>query len=477
MNDFLESAGARGASWLLAAIDYDPIALSLKKLHVEDVLLPVLVQLVIILIAARVAARVAIRLGQPGVVGEIAAGLLLGPSLLGKFFPELWGAVFHPNPEFPGLVAGLFDVTLNWIFSVLSQLGLILLLFLVGLEFDFAHLKTSGRSAAAISLAGILLPFTLGALVGWGLHPFCEAHPDSGETPPLFGMLLFMGTAMSITALPILGRMMMEFNLTRTQLGVVTISAAAIDDVAGWTLLATVSSIVKGDFKPQATAWMVLSTVLFAVVMIWVVRPLLVRWVRYEMKRRNGQLGLDGLAIVFVLIFAASILTNKIGIFAIFGAFTLGACLSTETEFREAVSRRLRDLVTAFFLPIFFTYTGLRTNIGSLSSGTLWLWCGLVLAAAVVGKMLGCSLAARMTGFSKREAGCIGVMMNTRALMELIVINVGYQLRVIPPSVFCMLVIMALVTTVMTTPLLTRLIPGTSVADSFRESEFARRTS
>ena len=462
---------------MLAAIDYDPIATALKKLHVEEVLLPVLIQLVIILMAARVAARVAIRLGQPGVVGEIAAGLILGPSLLGKFFPEFWGAVFHPDPQFPGLVAGQFDVTLNWIFTILSQLGLILLLFLVGLEFDFGHLKTSGPAAAAISLAGVILPFILGALVGWGMHPYCEVHPDSGEKPPLFGMLLFMGTAMSITALPILGRMMMEFNLTRTRLGVITISAAAIDDVAGWTLLATVSSIVSGGFALPKTLWMIGSTILFAIVMIWGIRPLLVRWVRYEMRRREGQLSLDGLAIVFVLIFAAAIITNKIGIFAIFGAFILGACLSTETEFREAVARRLRDLVTAFFLPIFFTYTGLRTNVGSLSSGTLWLWCGLVLSAAVVGKLVGCSLAAWATGFSRREAGCIGVMMNTRALMELIVINVGYQMRVISPSVFCMLVIMALVTTVMTTPLLTRLIPGTSVDESFQKSEFARRSS
>ena len=188
-----------------------------------------------------------------------------------------------------------------------------------------------------------------------------------------------------------------------------------------------------------------------------------------------SDIGIDSLAILMAVIFASAIATNLIGIFAIFGAFFLGAILSSEAEFREAVSRRLRDFVTAFFLPIFFTYTGLRTNIGSLTSGPLWLLCGLVLLAAVVGKFGGCGVTAWLSGFSKREAACIGTMMNARGLMELIVINVGYQLRVIPPSVFCMLVIMALVTTVTTTPSLLRLMRGTELEPFIEKSEFLRR--
>ncbi len=193
------------------------------------------------------------------------------------------------------------------------------------------------------------------------------------------------------------------------------------------------------------------------------------------MRRGQGELGVDQLAVVLIVVFCAAILTNLIGIFAIFGAFSVGAVLASEEEFREAVGRRLRDLVTVFFLPIFFTYTGLRTDIGSLSGGYLWLLCGLVLAAAVVGKFAGCSLAAWWSGFSPREAGCVGIMMNTRALMELIVINVGYQLQVIPPSVFCMLVIMALTTTMMTAPILLRLTRGTELEAYVQQSSFRRR--
>ncbi|MCY2990684.1 MAG: cation:proton antiporter [Planctomycetota bacterium] len=462
--------------FLLLAVDATndlTVALAaLRQLHVEEMLLPVLVQLVVIILAARLFAKLFRKLGQPSVVGEIAAGLILGPSCLGYFFPQLAEAIFHPHWHSPELPHALFDATMNWIFSTMSQVGLILLLFLIGLEFDFRHLRAHGKAAIMISLAGILLPFALGAGVAVLLHPIIEPHPLSQQVPGLSSLALFLGTAMSITALPILGRMMLELNITRTRIGAITISAAASDDAAGWTLLAAVSAIVGGGFQLSTTLWMIAETLAFAFGMHLLIKPLLCRWTRWTLKRNRGEIGVDSLAILLCVIFGCAIVTNLIGIFAIFGAFSVGAVLSEEAEFREAVNRRLRDLVTAFFLPIFFTYTGLRTDIGSLKSTQLWLLCGLVLAAAVVGKFGGCSLAAWGSGFSKREAACIGTMMNTRALMELIVINVGYQLQVIPPSVFCMLVIMALVTTAMTTPILLRLMRGTELEPYILQSRF-----
>ncbi len=436
---------------------------ALRHASVEDVLLPVLVQLIVIILAARLGAAAFRRLGQPAVVGEIAAGLVLGPSVLGRLSPMLSDAIFHP--AIAGLPPELSDQLLRWIFTGLSQLGLILLLFLIGLEFDFAHLRRHGRAALGISLAGIVLPFALGLALAPLLLSSGQlgAHPDRGGPPPPLGFALFLGTALSITAIPILGRIMMEMGITRTRIGTVTITAAAADDAAGWIMLAAVAAAVKGLFEPSSVLLMVGSVAGFALFMILVARPL-VRWyVSRALRENGGEISLNALAVLLAAIFGCAIATSLIGIFAIFGAFCLGAVLSAEGEFREAVSRRLRDVVDAFFLPIFFTYTGLRTNVGTLGSLELWLLCGLVLAAAVVGKFGGCGLAARLCGFSSREAACIGVMMNTRALMELIVINVGYELRIIPPSVFCMLVLMALFTTFMTTPVLLWLMRGTEL--------------
>jgi Kef-type K+ transport system membrane component KefB len=462
-------AAAEGVS---TSVELATQATALRKMHVEDVLLPVMIQIGIILLVARMASLLFRRFGQSGVVGEIAAGLFLGPSVFGRLFPDHWGMVFHPQPHDPAVAAALFDATLHWVFTILSQIGLMLLLFLVGLEFEFRHLKQHARSAFSISLAGLLLPFGLGSLLALWMYPRLvdAANPSSG--PPFLGFVLFLGTAMSITALPILGRLMMELNLTRTRVGAITITAAAMDDAAGWILLAAVTSVVRGNFEVWQTLKMLGQTLLFAGGMLLVARPLLVRWARTVVK--DGELTLNGLAATLVLVLACGLVTNLIGIFAIFGAFLLGAVMSTEEGFREAVNKRLRDFVTVFFLPIFFTYTGLRTDVQSLATPELWLMCGLVLAAAIVGKFVGCGVAARLSGFPPREAACIGAMMNTRALMELIVINVGYQLGVIPHSVFCMLVIMALVTTVMTTPILLRLARGTSLWPDIERSIFVQ---
>ena len=447
---------------------------ALRKADVEAVLLPVLVQLIVILLTARLFAVLFRKMGQPAVVGEIAAGLVLGPSVLKALLPSVWEMIFHPT--IPGLppevAAGLSDQVFRWIFTTLSQVGLVLLLFLVGLEFDFSHLRWHGKAALAISVTGVVLPFVLGL----GLAPLLLAHPHlhgEGEVAarPL-GFALFLGTALSITAIPILGRMMMELNITRTRLGAITIAAAAVDDATGWILLAAVAAIVRAQFDPKMTLLMAAETVAFGVAMVLLAKPVLRWWVRGALRRNDGEISLNALAVLLALIMGCAIITNLIGIFAIFGAFFLGAVLSGEHEFRQAVSRRLRDFVSAFFLPIFFTYTGLRTDIGTLGDPGLWLLCGLVTVAAVVGKFVGCGLAAWLSGFSPREAGCIGAMMNTRALMALIVINLGAELGVIPRSVFCMLVLMALITTVMTTPLLLRLMRGTELEPYILRSGF-----
>jgi Kef-type K+ transport system membrane component KefB len=444
---------------------------------VEAKISHLLVQLVVIICAARIAAMAARRLGQPAVVGEIMAGLILGPSLFGKLPGiEYWFQwLFNPGLHDIRL-AGLQDVS-----SMLSQLGLIFLLFLIGLEFDFTHLKSTRGSSLLISVTGVVLPFFLGIALGHVMFPYVsdELHAFAPHMPidsrTRLGFGLFMGTAMSITAIPILGRIMMEMNIARTKLGAVTITAAAIDDACGWILLATVSAIVNSGFKFGGTVIMITETVLFAALMVLVVRPLVCKWARGVVRANNGALGLTSLAILISLLFLSAIATSKIGIFAIFGAFIFGALLSGEKEFRLAVNNRLKDFVTAFFLPIFFTNTGLRTDMGTIHGPGMWAFAAAVCVVAIVGKFGGCSLAARWSGFSYREATLIGIMMNTRALMELIVIRTGLELGVIPPSVFCMLVMMAVLTTIMTSPLMLRMIPGTELEALVRESGFLRK--
>lgn len=426
---------------------------------IEQLLVTVLLQLVVIILAARIGATLARGLRQPFVVGEIAAGLVLGPSCFGALFPEVSAAIFDP--------------AVNDVFGILSQLGLILLLFIVGLEFDFSHLRWRGRAAFAISLTGIALPFLLGLGLSLPMHPHLEMS-RTGQPVHFLGFALFMGIAMSITAIPILGRLMMELNITRTQIGAITIAAAAVDDACGWIILATISSLVQAQFQIWHSLGMVLATAVFFLFLVFVARPWLRLFVRRALARGRGDLSLNSLAVVLVLLFLCALATSVIGIFAIFGAFLLGTVLSDETEFREVMARHLRDFLTVFFLPIFFTYTGLRTNLGTLASGTHWLLFGAVLFCAVFGKLVGCSIAARASGFRCRDALCIGTMMNTRALMELIVINVGRDLGVIPDSVFCMLVLMALATTVMTTPLLVWFMPGTELEPYIRASGFLR---
>ncbi len=425
-----------------------------KGLTSEHLLLTVIIQLIVIIAASRLFGAIFRKLGQPQVCGEIAAGLVLGPSLFGGMFPGLFHTVFNPS--------------VSSIFTTMSQLGLVLLMFLIGLEFDFGHLGDNRHAALSISVIGIIIPFGFGFALGKYMHP------TLGLVGSSFNFSLFMAAAMSITAIPTLGRIMIELNIHRTRIGSLTISAAAAGDAAGWIILALVTAIARSTFDPFQLSLMIAEVLLFCFVMWFAIRPLVIRWSRTVLGNSGGELTLDSLALLLILIFVAAICTSLIGIFSIFGAFFLGAILYDQTELVAAIRRRLSDFVTVFFLPIFFTYTGLRTDIGSMGGSGLWFLCGLVLLAATAGKFGGCMLAARANGLPWRESSIIGALMNTRGLMELIVINIGYDLGIIPKSVFFMLVFMAVVTTYMTAPVLRKLVPDSEIEKEYSASTFAQ---
>jgi Kef-type K+ transport system membrane component KefB len=402
----------------------------------ETLLFFTLLQLTIIILAARVGGMVAKRLGQAAVVGEIITGILLGPSLFGWLAPDIFDWVFRSAPPAP--------------MQILSQIGLLLLMFQIGLEFDFAHLseRSHRRTVTWVASASLILPFIFGFGFGWLVTP----PPD-----PLVGGL-FVATAFSITALPILGRIMIEFHLTRTALGVIAISAAAINDVVGWLLLALVSTLAVSQLDPLAFALKIVLVGVFFAVSWWGVRPLARRVVRMSRPSRY-RLPPNLLGVLLALIFVAGMITYKLGIFAIFGGFLMGVILHDEQGLREAWTAKVGHFVAVFFLPVFFTYTGLRTDIGSLNSVGAWGLCALAIFLATAGKFAGAYIAARRCGLGHHESSILGIMMNTRALMELVIINVGYDLGVISGETFTMLVIMAIFSTVITTPFLRLWLP------------------
>ena len=412
----------------------------------------IIIQLILIVASARAAGVLFKRIGQPQVCGEIAAGLVLGPSVFGVLWPQAQRLVFDP-----GTLAHL---------SVISEVGLIFIMFLIGLEFDFGHLASSTRTAFSISAAGIILPFSLGIPLGIWIHSRMNLHVDA------LGFTLFVATALSITAMPVLGRIMIEFNINKTRLGTLTITAAAMNDAIGWLLLALISAVVIAQFHLGRLLLSAAEVVTYILGMILVVRPLLVRWTNWVMRDSGGELSPNALAQLIVLLLASAAITSAIGIFSVFGAFVMGGILHDQPAFCAAVNNRMRDLVTVLFLPIFFTFTGLRTDIGSLGGVLAWTTCAVVILVASAGKFVGCSVAAKLSGLTWREAFSAGTMMNTRGLMELIVLNAGYDLGIIPKPVFCIFVVMTIVTTYMTAPVLRRLIRGTDLQADFDISPF-----
>ena len=406
----------------------------------ESLLFNILLQLIVMIAAARAGNQVLRRFGQPGVIGEIVAGLLLGPSLFGHFFP--------------GASLFLFGAKASAPITIISQIGLVLLMFQIGTDFEFGHLnqRRNRNAMIVIALASVCVPFALGFAIGQFSAPHLAPHIDA------LTYSLFCGVGLAITAVPILGRILREFALTRTEIGVVAISAAAANDVTGWVVLAGISAYASAQFSAGAVGLQIGGIVLLAAVSWFALRPL-VSWWLARMPIKNGDVPPNLMTLVICLVFAIGICTYKLGIFTIFGGFLAGLLFHQHKGFVEAWRAQVGKFVLVFFLPVFFTYTGLRTNVLGLVTASDWQWLGIVLAAAILGKIIPVYIAARCTAFNHQESMILGSLMNTRALMELIVLNIGFDLGFIPQNVFTMLVIMAVVTTVMTGPLMRLLLP------------------
>jgi Kef-type K+ transport system membrane component KefB len=401
-------------------------------------------QLGLILLFCRLVGMLAARLGQPQVVAEMIAGVLLGPSLLGLLWPEGFTRLFPAD-------------SLRILFPI-SQLGLALYMFVVGLEFRVDIVRQNYKSSIAVSLAGMVAPFVLGAGLGYYFFHHTELFPK--QTSELEAML-FLGASMCITAFPMLARIIHFKGLAGTTMGTVALGAGAIDDAMAWCLLAVVLASFSGDFSQAA--WNIGGGITYVSVSLLVIRPLLARWLGGEQRREP--LTENELVVCLALLSFGAWFTDAVGLHAVFGAFVMGVAMPRGLV-SETLIQRVQPLTVALLLPLFFTYSGLNTKIGLLNSVYLWGMAVAVLVAAVVGKGVACWLAARATGISNREALGIGTLMNARGLMELIIINIGLQKGIISPALFAILVIMAVVTTLMASPLFERLVgsrtPGQS---------------
>jgi Kef-type K+ transport system membrane component KefB len=377
------------------------------------------------------------KMGQPAVIGEIAAGIALGPSLLGLAFPEVSGFLF---PE--SSVGNL---------QFLSQVGLVLFMFIIGMELDLQVIRKKAFGALVISHASILIPFTLGTALSFFL--FLDYATENSS---FLAFALFMGIAMSITAFPVLARILKEKHLTTTPLGTMALSAAALGDVTGWCVLAMLIAIINAGSSMSAlfTVGLVL---LYGLIMLFLVRPLLKRL--QEMTKDNKP-GKPTMAILFITLLLSSFVTETIGIHALFGAFMAGLIMPADQEFRRLVTDKIEDLSIVLLLPLFFVVTGLRTRIDFLVQGSLWIPFAWILIVAVAGKFGGTAFAARLVGQSWKDSLALGALMNSRGLMELIVLNIGYDLGIISIQIFSMLVLMALITTLMTSPALSLIEMG-----------------
>src|SRR5574344_1455311 len=391
-----------------------------------------LLQIIVVLVAVRFFGFLFNLIGQPGVIGEIVAGIVLGPSLLGLFFPEIQTYVFPEN--------SLGNLAL------LSQIGLVLFMFVIGMELDFDLLKNKITETLVISHAGILFPFLLGVVGACAVYSvYVSSHIA------FFPFALFVGISMSITAFPVLARIIQERNMTKTHTGLLSIASAANDDVTAWCLLAVVIAIAKAGSVAGAL-FSILAAILYIVTMFAIVRPFLKKI--GEIYANQEVINKTFVAFILLVLVLSACITEIIGIHALFGAFLAGVVMPQNTGFRKIMMGKIEDISLVFFLPLFFAYTGLRTQVGLIDSADLWLVCLLFTILAIAGKLGGCAVAARLTGSSWKESLQIGTLMNTRGLMELVALNIGYEMGVLPPHIFVILVIMALVTTFITTPLL-----------------------
>lgn len=391
-----------------------------------------LAQIVAIILVARFFGWVSRKIGQPSVVGEIVAGIVLGPSLVGMYWPE-FSAMLFPKESLGNL-------------QFLSQIGLILFMFVIGMELDLKALRNKAHDAVVISHASIIIPFSLGLGLAFFIY---QSFAPEGIEFISFG--LFLGIAMSITAFPVLARIVQERGIHKTRLGTIAITCAAADDITAWCILAAVIAIVKaGSFV--SSLYIIGLALVYVLLMLKVVRPFLKRV--GDLKATRESLSKPVVAIFFLTLLLSSYASEIIGIHALFGAFMAGAIMPESGKFRNIFIEKVEDISVVILLPLFFVFTGLRTQIGLLNDPSLWKITGLIILVAVVGKFFGSALAAKFVGQSWKDSLSIGALMNTRGLMELVVLNIGYDLGVLSAEIFTMMVIMALVTTFMTGPAL-----------------------
>lgn len=439
--------GARRIPVEIVAADVSELGPSAEALSGGALLSRLLLAVAVVILTARGLGSVFSKIGQPRVIGEIAAGIVLGPSLLGLLFPEV------TNFLFPSSVTDVM--------AILAQFGLILFMFLIGLELDHAMIRGSGRTAVMISHYSIVVPLVLGLGAAVLIYPLL----GSGD---FVGFALFLGAAMAITAFPVLARILTDTGLHRTRLGALAITCAAVDDVTAWCVLAIVVAIVKATGPTEAATTIVLSVV-FVVGMLVVVRPLIGSFM--ASRRNNGAINATAMALLIAGLFLAAWATEAIGIHAIFGAFMFGAILPRQRGMASKVTERLEDVTVLFLLPVFFAVVGLSTQIGLVSGIELWLVTALIIGIAIAGKVGGSLIAGLASGETVRASLVIGVLMNARGITEIVILTIGRELGVISPALFTIMVIMALVTTFMTTPLVTRLYPRDQVERDIASSQ------
>lgn len=407
------------------------IQASASLIDKNHILVQLLCALSFILIVTRLFGGLAKKMGEPAVIGEVLGGIVIGPSLLGWVFPAA-SAFFFPPEVLPHI-------------SVIAQLGIIFYMFVVGLEFDLSVLKNNAHSTLLISHVSIIFPLLLGFVLG--AFTYTDFAPQ-GVRPLHFA--LFVGISLSITAFPVLARILTDKGLDKSPLGKMALACAAIDDVTAWCLLALCLSLMQENLS-QGLSTLGL-TVAYILFMLKFLRPLLIKWV--EKLEIKGQLSTNTLAFFFVALFLSALTTEAIGIHAIFGAFLLGVILPHNSRVKNELTHYTENLSKVVFLPAFFVFTGLRTEIALINTPQDWVWCAVIILVATAGKFGGAMAAAKYSGYSLRDSAAIGILMNTRGLVELVVLNIGLDMGVLSPRLFTMLVMMALVTTFMTSPLL-----------------------
>lgn len=393
---------------------------------------PIFATLIAVILVARFFGFIFRKMGQPPVMGEVLGGIILGPSALGYLFPSVSTYFFHAD-------------ALSFLKHV-AELGISLYLFLMGLEIDLPRLQKAARSAAMVSILSILLPFGLGLLLAH--HIYAEYAPPNFGFP---AFALFIGVSMSITAFPVLARILSDSPLHKTKLGDLALSCAALDDITAWCLVAVVTGVMSASID---SAWLTLGlTIAYMIFMIGFVRPFF-RQTIPKLEKRFERLPEALLALAILGALTSATITDLIGIHGLFGAFLFGAVVPHDSLVARDINGRLQDFVRILFLPAFFALTGLKTQLGLLANSQEWLLCAVIIALAIIGKFGGAFTGSMLAGNTRHESTVLGILMNTRGLVELIVLNIGYSLGILSPTLFTMLVVMAVVTTFMTGPLL-----------------------